>query len=136
MCRYGLKHAYILQDLIAWNPAIWDRYHLNSEEQAFVKRDIDFSQIPFSAVFVIHDNGMDWGLATQVITEVLASNGGVLGTRRDVSSGVQVPLILTNPDVIWGSWVLIHSTRSQAEITLCHDSEWGLSVWDLRLYTR
>ena len=102
---YGLKNAYILQDVIAWNPSIWDRYHLTPEEQAFVKRDVDFSSLPFSAVFVIHDNGMDWGLATQVITEVLSSKNGALGTRRDMSSGSegQIPLILTNPDVIWGS---------------------------------
>jgi len=103
--RYGLKHAYILQDLVAWNPAIWDRYHLTSEEEGFVKRNVDFSQIGFSAVFVIHDNGMDWGLATQVITEVLTSQGGVLGTYKARQGGAdaEVPLILTNPDVIWGS---------------------------------
>lgn len=68
--RYGLKQAYILQDLVAWNPSIWDRYNLTSEEETFVKRGVDFSTTPFSAVFVIHDDGMDWGLATQVITEI------------------------------------------------------------------
>lgn len=50
---------------------------------------------------------MDWGLAIQVITELLGSEGGVLGTRRDrqfgESDGRDLPLILTNPDVIWGS---------------------------------
>jgi hypothetical protein len=105
MHRYGLKQAYILQDLVAWNPAIWDRYHLSSEEQSFVKRNVDFGKLGFSAVFVIHDNGMDWGLAIQVLTEVLSSQDGTLGTRRhahEMHQG-QIPLILTNPDVIWGS---------------------------------
>lgn len=67
---------------------------------------IDFSTTPFHAIFVIHDNGMDWGLATQVITELLGSEGGVLGTKRSRGfgqDGGNLPLILTNPDVIWGS---------------------------------
>lgn len=65
---------------------------------------MDFSKIPFKAVFVIHDNGMDWAFAIQVITEVLGSEGGVLGTaRKGKGDGGQIPLILTNPDVIWGS---------------------------------
>jgi hypothetical protein len=119
MRRYGLNQAYILQDLIAWNPSIWDRYTLTSEEESFVKascllysrqptdhqRDIDFSQIPFQAVFVIHDRGLDWGASVQVITELLDSQDGRLGTKRSrqfgVSDGKEIPIILTNPDVIW-----------------------------------
>jgi hypothetical protein len=70
-----------------------------------VKRGVDFANIAFSAVFVIHDNGMDWGLATQVITELMTSDGGRLGTHKKRGQGKdgEVPLILTNPDVIWGS---------------------------------
>ena len=34
---YGMKQAYILQDLLAWNPSLWDRYRLSEEEKAFVK---------------------------------------------------------------------------------------------------
>ena len=68
---------------------------------------VDFSSTPLHAIFVIHDNGMDWGLATQVITELLSSQGGILGTRRERphggTSGQDIPLVLTNPDVIWGS---------------------------------
>jgi len=80
---------------------------MSAEEESFVKRDVDFSKVPFSAVFVIHDNGMDWGLATQIITEIMASKGGLMGTRRNSMKGEEatVPLILTNPDVIWGKWV-------------------------------
>ena len=51
---------------------------------------------------------MDWGLATQVILELLSSDGGLLGTRRanlqyGQTDGRDLPLILTNPDVVWGS---------------------------------
>ena len=59
------------------------------------------------AIFIVHDNGMDWGLATQVITELLSAENGVLGTRRERQFGqpdrLDLPLIFTNPDVIWGS---------------------------------
>ena len=37
LVRYGLERAYILQDLIAWRPSIWDRYTLSTEEETFVK---------------------------------------------------------------------------------------------------
>ena len=100
---YGLQKAYIPQDIVAWNPAVWDRYNLTAEEETFVRKDIDFSKTPLEAVFVIHDNGMDWGLAAQLITELLSSDKGLLGTRKERTSGGEVPLVFTNPDLIWGS---------------------------------
>jgi hypothetical protein len=45
---------------------------------------------------------MDWAFAIQVITELLGSNNGILGTKGKAGDK-QIPLILTNPDVIWGS---------------------------------
>ena len=104
---------------------------MTEEEESFAKRNVDFSQIPFSAVFVIHDNGMDWGLATQIITEVMASKGGLMGTRRDTirSDDTTVPLILTNPDVIWGKWVkpLFTSAALTTVNTHYRDSAWAPS---------
>jgi hypothetical protein len=35
--RYGLNQAYLIQDLVAWNPSIWDRYMLTKEEESFAK---------------------------------------------------------------------------------------------------
>jgi hypothetical protein len=67
-----------------------------------VKRDVDFGKVPLKAIFVIHDNGMDWAFAIQVITELVSAQGGVLGTKGKGEGG-HIPLILTNPDVIWGS---------------------------------
>ncbi len=71
------------------------------------QRDIDFSTTPIHAIFVIHDAGLDWALATQVITELLNSDGGRMGTQRERRWGVpdkkEIPLILTNPDFIWGT---------------------------------
>jgi hypothetical protein len=36
-CRYGLEQAYLLQDIVAWKPSVWDRYQLSEEEESFVK---------------------------------------------------------------------------------------------------
>lgn len=68
------------------------------------QRDVDFAQTPIHAIFVIHDKGLDWAAATQVITELLESEGGILGSKRTRLSGQprnDIPLILTNPDFIW-----------------------------------
>lgn len=71
------------------------------------QRDVDFSKVPLHAIFVIHDAGLDWALATQVITELLCSDGGRMGTRRKRQFGVydgrDLPVVLTNPDFIWGT---------------------------------
>jgi len=34
---YGLKKAYLLQDIVAWRQSVWDRYHLTAEEKGYVK---------------------------------------------------------------------------------------------------
>ncbi|GFZ49435.1 hypothetical protein JCM24511_07555 [Saitozyma sp. JCM 24511] len=130
---YGLEQAYLLQDIVAWKSSVWDRYQLSEEEESFVKvcelsplfirpgifvsspgakalgegRGVDFSQLPLHAIFVIHDAGLDWALATQIITELLCSDGGRMGTRRKRQFGVydgrDLPVVLTNPDFIWGT---------------------------------
>jgi hypothetical protein len=34
---YGLEQVYLLQDIVAWRPSVWDRYKLSEKEEAFVK---------------------------------------------------------------------------------------------------
>ena len=74
-----------------------------------MQTDVDFSSTPLHAIFVIHDKGLDWGLATQIITELLASDGGRMGTRRHrpfgQADGKEIPLVMTNPDLVWGTSV-------------------------------
>ncbi|WWC90790.1 TIGR01456 family HAD hydrolase [Kwoniella dendrophila CBS 6074] len=104
---YGLKHPYIPQDIIAWKPDIWDRTELTEEEKSFV-RPADFSQIPFSAALVFDDT-RDWGRDITLILDLLSSDKGVFGTRReghnraDLSGDVE--LVMSNADVEWrSSW--------------------------------
>ncbi|WWC93698.1 TIGR01456 family HAD hydrolase [Kwoniella sp. B9012] len=102
---YGLKHSYIPQDIIAWKPSIWDRTELTDEERGFVRPE-DFSQIPFSAALMFHDSH-DWGRDITLILDLMSSNQGIFGTRReghdraDVKGDVE--LVFSNADVEWRS---------------------------------
>ncbi|KAK8854859.1 TIGR01456 family HAD hydrolase [Kwoniella newhampshirensis] len=99
---YGLKHAYIPQDIIKWRPAIWDRTQLTKGEESFAKT-VDFSQIPLSAVFVMHDTH-DWGRDIMLILDTLSAKDGILGTRRENRDDQgEVELVLSNADVEWRS---------------------------------
>jgi hypothetical protein len=78
----------------------------------------DFSQTPISATFVMHDS-RDWGRDVTLICELLSSENGVFGTRRQEkkemdsddknrssvgSEGEEhMPLVFSNPDLEWQS---------------------------------
>ncbi|WRT68322.1 TIGR01456 family HAD hydrolase [Kwoniella shivajii] len=102
---YGLKHAFIPQDIVAWKPSIWDRTELTEAERSFVRTE-DFSNIPFSAALILHDTH-DWGRDITLILDLLSSDKGIFGTRReghnraDVKGDVE--LVFSNADVEWRS---------------------------------
>ncbi|WWC63245.1 TIGR01456 family HAD hydrolase [Kwoniella dejecticola CBS 10117] len=102
---YGLQHSYIPQDVIAWNPSIWDRTTLTQEEKDFA-RPTDFSKVAFSAAIVMHDTD-DWGRDITLILDLLSSDKGVLGTRREGHNRADmrgdVELLLSNADLEWRS---------------------------------
>jgi hypothetical protein len=78
----------------------------------------DLSQTPISATFVMHDS-RDWGRDVTLICELLSSENGVFGTRRQEkkemdsddknrssvgSEGEEhMPLVFSNPDLEWQS---------------------------------
>ncbi|WVR07444.1 TIGR01456 family HAD hydrolase [Kwoniella sp. DSM 27419] len=102
---YGLKHAYIPQDIIAWRPSIWDRTELTPDEETFIRRE-DFTDTQFAAAFVLHDSH-DWGRDITLLLDLLSSDKGVFGTRRDDhrTAGVKgdVEVVFSNADVEWRS---------------------------------
>lgn len=100
---YGLRKAVIPQDILAWNPAIWDRYHPLPEDAGLVRTDLDLTQ-PFKAVFVLHDSH-DWGRDLTLINELAQSDGGRLGTMQDRCDPIKcaLPIWFTNPDLEWKS---------------------------------
>lgn len=78
--------------------------HRNAAGAKILKRDTDFSDVSFSGIFVIHDDGLDWALTTQLVTELLMSDRGRLGTRKKLDdNSAPIPLLFTNPDLIWST---------------------------------
>ncbi|WVF72738.1 TIGR01456 family HAD hydrolase [Kwoniella sp. CBS 6097] len=102
---YGLKHAFIPQDIIAWDSSIWDHTELKEEEKSFVRHH-DFTSTQFAAALVVHDSH-DWGRDLTLLLDLLNSRNGVLGTRRDdhMTAGVKgdVEIVISNADVEWRS---------------------------------
>ncbi|WOO77237.1 putative CDP-alcohol phosphatidyltransferase class-I family protein [Vanrija pseudolonga] len=103
---YGLKRAYVAQDILHWNPSVWDKAKFDEADHDLVRRDIDFATTPLRAIFVLHDS-YDWGRDMTIINELMQSDGGLLGTtranRRKQPEGGEVPLWFSNPDLEWKS---------------------------------
>jgi len=102
---YGFKNVHIPLDILAWNPTIWPFHQLTEEEKLFV-RPTDFSKTPIHAIFVLHDP-RNWSLDIQIMTDVLRSPNGVVGSeyvpfsRKHSHSQSAIQLAFCNPDLIW-----------------------------------
>ncbi|KAK9896258.1 HAD-superfamily subfamily IIA hydrolase [Cystobasidium minutum MCA 4210] len=100
---YGFKKVYTPHDLLAWRQELWPFKSLTENDEKSVQR-VDFSQVPFSAIFVFHDS-RDWGFDTQIMLDVLMSPDGTVTTWRDPEAEwtQQVPVFFSNPDLLWGN---------------------------------
>lgn len=114
--RYGFRKVYQPSDLLAWNPSLWPFHRLTDEERGFAKvrsgaaphsprwlkarQAADFASLRFGAILVMHDPE-DWGLATQLICDLVRSGGSILPNgppRPD-----QLPVYFSNPDLLWAN---------------------------------
>ncbi|KAJ9114088.1 hypothetical protein QFC22_005908 [Naganishia vaughanmartiniae] len=115
---YGLKNAWIAQDVIAWRENIWPKTDLTKRDYEYIIPN-DFSKTKIAAIVVAHDSH-DWGRDITLICELLGSQDGVFGTRKkgkeEMDSMVKgkqsagrpegettMPLIFSNPDLEWQS---------------------------------
>ncbi|KAI5450076.1 hypothetical protein NCC49_003703 [Naganishia albida] len=115
---YGINRAWIAQDVIAWKRNIWPKTDLAQSDYEYIIPN-DFSKTHISAIIVAHDSH-DWGRDITLICELLGSQDGVFGTRRqgkeEMDSMVKgrdtagrpegensMPLIFSNPDLEWQS---------------------------------
>ncbi|KAJ9108237.1 hypothetical protein QFC19_002485 [Naganishia cerealis] len=115
---YGLKKAWIAQDVIAWRQNIWPKTDLTERDHEYIIPN-DFSKTNIAAIVVAHDSH-DWGRDITLICELLGSQDGVFGTRKrgkkEMESMVEgrqsagrpegeteMPLIFSNPDLEWQS---------------------------------
>ncbi|KAI2619581.1 putative HAD superfamily hydrolase [Hypoxylon sp. NC1633] len=122
--RYGFRHVITPADILAAYPDIWPFDPLLAELYAATARPLpDHDHAPhhppkIDAVFVFNDP-RDWALDIQLITDLLLSRNGVLGTYspRNGKGGAgaagtdnhgwqrdgQPPLYFSNPDLLWSA---------------------------------
>ncbi|KAL7411169.1 HAD-like domain-containing protein [Mrakia frigida] len=106
---YGLTQPYTPLDLLRSLPSLWPFRTLVPSDLPFTilppapdSPDAKpFSNVAFKAIVVLHDS-RDWGLDASVMSELIASEGGVLGTVRKEGEQ-EVEVYFCNPDLVWGS---------------------------------
>lgn len=110
---YGFEEVLRPVDLIRANPTIWP-YHMYTEEQINTwGKDPKVSKVsvngppeenlPIDSVLCFNDS-RELGGDLQLALELIGSEGGVLGTRRNYkSSKPSIPIIFSNNDFLWSN---------------------------------
>ncbi|KAL1746409.1 HAD-like domain-containing protein, partial [Schizophyllum fasciatum] len=102
--EYGYKHVYTTLDVHNWNHAVWNFHDQTDFERAAARKNVDFSQIPISAVFVFHDP-RNWALDIQILCDIVQSGGIIGGPHLPPAQQLARPIeiVFCNPDLIWKS---------------------------------
>lgn len=103
--EYGFKDVIMPVDLVSHTPAIAPHHRTTKydmENYALPPETLDLTR-PFDAILVFNDP-RDVGTDTQVIMDLLTSQNGVYGTKRQVHSGTPaVPIVFSNNDFYWAN---------------------------------
>lgn len=116
MGRYGFTSVVTTADIITSTPTLWPftspqsyaSYARPLPQPIYNPSSTSPTHLTISSVFVFADP-RDWALDIQLITDILLSRGGVVGTTRSCSLAGQenpaslVPLYFSNPDLQWAS---------------------------------
>ncbi|ORY67612.1 HAD-like domain-containing protein [Pseudomassariella vexata] len=111
--QYGFKNVITPADILMAHPTIWPFEPLMEEVYAKTARPLPTSQPKIDAIFVFNDP-RDWALDIQIISDLLMSRDGVLGTYSSKNgkpdlpdSGWQgdgqPPIFFSNPDLFWSA---------------------------------
>lgn len=98
---YGFTDVITSREMRNWGRCMWP-YRVQGDEHPATKPAYDLSTTPISAILIMNDSP-DWGLDIQLITDVLASQGGNITTRQNPHEGIKpvVPLYSSNADFLW-----------------------------------
>ncbi|KAI4271460.1 MAG: hypothetical protein LQ337_005992 [Flavoplaca oasis] len=113
---YGFTSVVTTADIITSTPTLWPftspqsyaSYARPLPQPIYNPSSTSPTHLTISSVFVFADP-RDWALDIQLITDILLSRGGVVGTTRSCSLAGQenpaslVPLYFSNPDLQWAS---------------------------------
>ncbi|RAH80302.1 aspartyl-tRNA synthetase [Aspergillus japonicus CBS 114.51] len=118
--QYGFKNVVTPGDIYMANPAVWpfrsfkDYYEKISQPLPNPKDPSDPSKgLKIDAIFVFNDP-RDWALDAQIITDLLLSSQGVIGTLSEKNGRTDLPnhgylqdgqphLYFSNPDLWWAA---------------------------------
>lgn len=108
--QYGFKNVITPADILMAQPTIWPFDPLMEELYAKTARPLPSPQPKISAILVFNDP-RDWALDIQIITDLMFSEGGILGTysapkfdKRGRCVPVNQPfLFFSNPDLMWAA---------------------------------
>ncbi|KAI9365554.1 HAD-like domain-containing protein [Zopfochytrium polystomum] len=99
---YGFRKVVLGEEVLAWRRDTWG--FRPPREGVSSPVGIDLGAEPIAAVFIL-GSSYDYGRDAQLILDLLASDGGLLLTRRAPSSppGQSVPLYLCNSDLLYAN---------------------------------
>ncbi|KAI1405101.1 putative HAD superfamily hydrolase [Hypoxylon fuscum] len=107
--QYGFRHVLTPADILAAHPTIYPFDPLMAELYAATARPLPSPNPKIDAIFVFNDP-RDWALDIQLISDLLLSRAGVLGTysARNGADNAwqrdgQPPLFFSNPDLFWSA---------------------------------
>ncbi|CAI4211196.1 unnamed protein product [Parascedosporium putredinis] len=123
LVRYGFKNVVIPADILHSNPDIWPFDPLMEQVYKDTARPLPKpvwdgkmkleDALKIDAIFVFNDP-RDWALDSQIIMDLMMSEGGVVGSlsHKNGADGApnggwqqheQPPLYFSNPDVFWAT---------------------------------
>lgn len=119
--NYGFKNVVTPGDIVTQHPEVWPFTKVFADYYRTFAKPLPRPIVPgkpekslkIDAIFVYNDS-RDWGLDVTVITDLLLSKQGVLGTvsekngddslpNRGYQQDGQPPLYFSNPDLLWAA---------------------------------
>lgn len=95
---YGFQDVVMPVDIIASDHSIWHLHRFRHDDLSLAKPMTD---APIEAILVFNDS-RDWGCDTQVIIDILTSEGGKFGTKNSQNKQ-SIPIYFSNNDLLWSN---------------------------------
>ncbi len=100
---YGFSNVVRPLDIVRQTPDVWPFTRYTTRELTEYAKPLS-SDLKIDAVLVFNDP-RDMGTDLQIVLDILCSQGGIPGTRRNVGIGETpaVPIIFSNMDLLWST---------------------------------
>lgn len=101
--EYGFKDVVMPIDIVRQTPAVSPHHRFTPEEFSKYARDVDLTT-PIESILVFNDP-RDMNTDIQVVSDLLISENGVVGTKRISTGDVNpaIPIAFSNDDYLWAN---------------------------------